>query len=566
MDSNNSQDEGDTHAAYRSDGIPFDPDHYISDHSNSVNYPPEKPEREPQTPFQTQRWNRLRKHYNDRYLDLFKDTFATGNEDFPVGDLPPTQLGAVLWNALEKEKLYGGLSRKGRHDLKALAQMVGSKSEVEIKAYLDNLREQDTNRQIFEAQPKNISHADIPAAIEVGPECEAILDRAAEALSAFQDEYDFAAGQQTSELWLIDSKAAAELDEDTDQTDGSNDNDNNSHDESARPSEPTSGLFYLSTFLALSERFFMNKSPDDPDSWQNLAEEGQHPALTMDFVNTIYDLVVSLTRRLIQSSLFIAKSRIRSSTSTEYKPGNLVKSEDVAAALDVLNQERNSRRFWIGLARRNGLTVVNRSHKKGINAKQGMSYDELETILATARRKRSVSTGSGDSIGTSHSSADDFEIEEPGPELLRGYEAENEDLEAGEGVASDEDDHADASGSSDEGIRTSDEIGSNMPASRQRKRHLQDIEQDRYMETLDQEARRQEESRLSFLINDTGVEIIKGEEAEQLGGRPQVLRKTPDECRGWTVKYQAEWERYGEMLPAERFLVPEYLSKKRRTD
>ncbi len=130
-----------------------------------------------------------RTYYSDEYLKLFRNNvleFENGDDGVPFADLFESQLGAVHWLPSEKERLFNALSRKGRLNVPGLAAWVG-KSELEIRDYLLFLREKEAERHLFEKQTKRISHADVPCAIEISKDCENALERAADAIAAFQD-------------------------------------------------------------------------------------------------------------------------------------------------------------------------------------------------------------------------------------------------------------------------------------------------------------------------------------------------------------------------------------------
>ncbi|ETI27877.1 hypothetical protein G647_00326 [Cladophialophora carrionii CBS 160.54] len=496
--------------------------------------------------FPQRKWNRLRKHYRDHYLVLFKDTFEAGEDDYFHGDLPPTQLGATLWHPDEKIKLYRALCRKGRHDLPALAGLVGSKSVVEIKAYLDNLRELEADRQRFEAQPKNVAHAEIPAAIEVGPDCETILNRAADALLAFQEQYDAAAAKESNGMWLIDHELAAELDQRADDTEMQGDGpDLASDDEASQIPQRVCSFFHLSAYLELSERLFMNRGSDSPDSWQDIAEEGERPSMTLDCVTLLYDIVVNFLRRLVQSCIFLAQSRLRASTTKEYRPSGSVKFEDVAAALDVLGVRRNARSYWVGLARRNGLRIVDDAHRRGVDGKAAIPYSAVEESLSQSGRSRSVSAARGASSEENEATSESSSPMESEDSLSDHSNDEEDDVQGSEGeVAHQQEGDEDFT----HGTETEDDApgfeGHSKVAISQRKRfRLLEEQQDDYLERMDKAARRLEESRLLSFLGAEEHEKVKEEDVVDLGVRPPQLRKSVEDCMGWSsINFEAEWE------------------------
>lgn len=141
-----------------------------------------------------ERWKRLRHHYNDQYLKLFNehtgDTAGT-----PITDFDPIQLGAVTWSTLEKEEFFKALSRRSKADVRGIASDVGSKSELEVYAYLRLLEDEDMNRNLYADEVQNVAYADIPAAAELSGECETLLEQAAYALAAYQDKFDRTVGE-----------------------------------------------------------------------------------------------------------------------------------------------------------------------------------------------------------------------------------------------------------------------------------------------------------------------------------------------------------------------------------
>ncbi|OCT53359.1 hypothetical protein CLCR_09955 [Cladophialophora carrionii] len=500
--------------------------------------------------FPQRKWNRLRKHYRDHYLVLFKNTFEAGEDDYFHGDLSPTQLGATLWQPDEKTNFYRALRRKGRHDLPALAGLVGSKSVVEIKAYLDNLRELEADRQRFEAQPKNVAHAEIPAAVEVGPDCEAILNRAADALLAFQEQYDAAAAKESNGMWLIDHEIAAELDERADDSEMQGDAPDLASDDDASPiPQRACSFFHLSAYLELSERLFMNRGSNSPDSWQNVAEEGERPSITLDCVTLLYDIIVNLLRRLVQSCIFLAQSRLRASTTKEYRPSGSVKFEDVAAALDVLGVRRNARSYWVGLARRNGLRIVDDAHRRGVDGKAAIPYGAVEESLSQSGRSRSVSAARGASSGEDEAiseSSSPMESEDSSRDHSNDHSNDEEDdVQGSEGEVShqQEGDEDFRDGTETEHDAPGSEGRSKVAISRHKRFRLLEEQQDDYLERMDKAARRREESRLLSFLGAEEHEKVKEEDGVDLGVRPRRLRKSVADCMGWSsINFEAEWE------------------------
>jgi RNA polymerase I-specific transcription initiation factor RRN5 len=513
------------------------------------------------------------KHYSDHYLEFFKDAvteFERGGDGVPSVDLLPTQLGAVHWQPWEKESLFNALSRKGRLDEPGIAMVVG-KSELEIRDYLIFLREKEAERHLFEKQTKRISHADIPAAMEISGACEVALEQAADALAMFQDQYDTAvAEQQHPRTWLIDWDTATALDERV-----------LDHEEAASDSEdlpppedvPGEGLFRLSSWLELSERIFMNPGPPLLHAnWHNMATEDQRPALTYATFSDFHNLAVSITRRLMQTCMFLAESRMRSTKGQGYDPKPSVKEQDVLTTLEVLGMTSSLSDILLGVARRNSLCVVRGSHEKGSGRSQVLTYDEVEMELSRRRKsqrgRRSVSTASRSS-GTPISVEDSDPHQthpavgkdvldavaknsisrDPSPSLISLQDAERDvsmsDLSESDIDADLEESHGDEYGG----------LSFAASTSRQKRRRVYlESQQDAYMEALDRDQGEAEEERLWQILGREPPVTVKGEAEEVLGNRPKTLRKTEEDLAEWQGVFAGEWEAFGERIPEQRFL------------
>jgi RNA polymerase I-specific transcription initiation factor RRN5 len=483
------------------------------------------------------KWRRLRKHYSDAYLELLKDTHSSADDDVLNEPLASTQLGAVMWQQAEKVRLYHALSRKGRHDLLAIVQYIGSKSETEVRAYLNHLSELELDRQLFEDRAENVSYATIPAAQEIGFECETVLDQAASALLAFQERYDYIAAKQSNKDWLIDHRVAAERDRNAvERYQLQETNFPDALANSADFQQDKLDLFCLSSLLELSERFFMNRGPDDPDSWQNIAEMGQRPALTVEAVEAYHELILNFMRRVIRTSIFIATARIRSTSTKDHRASKQLKSDDVHVALDMLGLEKNTGLFWVKAAERGGLDVVDDSHRKGTVRNAALSYVEVERALSASSRSRTHSVtlySSGASDASINSQARDTENE--GDEAS---DPEEVNSSASDGPS------AESSNSSDS---EADETDSNVPKvkiSKWKRQRILEEEQDEYLEAMDQQLRRAEEARLMSLLGIDREDEVKQESVELPGIRPKGWRKSKEDCMGWAadLDYEAEWE------------------------
>jgi RNA polymerase I-specific transcription initiation factor RRN5 len=512
--------------------------------------------------------NSSRKHYSDHYLELFKATvadFENGGDGVPSVELLPTQLGAVQWQPSEKDRLFNALSRKGRLQEAAVAEVVG-KSELEVRDYLMFLRNREAERHLFEKQTKQVSHAEIPAAVEISQECETALEQAADALAIFQNQYDTAvAEKQYPGMWLIDWNTAGALDE---QVLDAEEAGSDSEELAILETVPGEGLFRLSYWLELSERIFMNPGPPRlHNNWHNIATEDERPALTREALSDFYDLTLSITRRLIQTCMFLAESRMRSTKGQGYNPKPLVKEQDVMAALEVLGMASSLSDTLLGVARRNSLQVIRGSHDKGSGRSQVLTFDEVEREILKRKKskhgRRSASTTSRSS-GTSASVegvvpeprhltagriANDQASRDASPSLISIQDAEADISMSDASVSSIEADVQDSQG---------DEYGGlsfHSSTSRQKRRQIHlESQQDAYMEELDRLKSEEDENHLWQILGRSPPTKTKRELDKDLGIRPKTLRKTKEDLADWQGAFAAEWEVFGEMIAEQSFV------------
>ena len=541
--------------------------HVIEDAPPGTNAAPEPSRLKPSQITREKRLHKLRKAYSDRYRELFSETirdFDNGDDGVPSVSFRRDQIGAVTWQPEEKARFYKALSRKGRLDTPRIAAAVGSKSELEVGDYLLFLRDRERERHLFEKNTKRISHADIPAAVELGDECVSKLEEAADALAALQDQYDRVVTDQNQQGFsLIDREVAAALDLQTFE-----DEELSLEQETGggSPECPSEGLFHLSAWIDLSERVFMNPSgPRLKDNWQYMASKGERPAMTYAAFSEFYDIAVGLTRRLMQATIFLAKSRLRS---TQYNgsPAPVVRAGDVMATLDVLGTRFGWSEYWVRVPRRNDLTIVHSSRKKG----RTLSYESVETdLIRRGRRNRRVRSKSANcSSGNSATASDSDQVEVTSEKSLDGDAASlptsperspSFPSTAGEefagGVPDTEAEKEDSQ---------SEEYGGLSFHTRQERRHFYlEHQQDAYMENLDRRLGQEEESQLWQILGYESPTTVEKETAEVLGTRPKVLRKSKDDLQDWQGTFISEWEAFGEPIPEQTFRGQ---CQKRRSD
>ena len=523
------------------------------------------------------RWKRVRVHYSDEYLHLFRSTYEASDDETENDRLTDSQIGSIQWQRHEKSELFKGLARHGKRELLRVALDIGTKSELEVSDFVDKIKQAETDRQMFKAQTKNVAFADIPAAIEIGQECERVLDLASEALTAFQERYDLSVASKSRQLWLVDKDVAIRLDEQHDKSE--------QHEvESAVEDIPhetvipediglkSLALFHLGVMLKLGEEVFTNQPKASNDNHKRSLSEDKQPATIMvDTVVELYDIVKNLTRRLVQTVLFIAKSRLRSTSRDSYQPSFKVSRADVEAALDVLSMPADSWDYWKSLPRRAGFKVVDDRHQKGKTRKRILSDDEVEEYLSVRGRSRTSSVSTSvtnesekQSVRSSSDMSPDESIEEHvDPDdynQVSNSEQEITDIEEMQDSVTDE-----------ESLGSIQDRSSSLYApvryktTRERLQEL-DRRDDVYLENLDQLSRQQAEAEILQLLRKENEPVEEQLELNEIGARPMIPRKTYEDLNPWSCAFEAQWERDGEAISPSTFDEQSRSSKRRKVE
>lgn len=370
----------------------------------------------------------------DYYADLFNESVDEISLGICYDDTYhslPSQVGVVSWTVEEKDVFFKALSRYGKGATPKIASTIGTKCELEVRALTELLEKRLSYRLIREPRSRLLTLADIPAAYEISDECCRALEECADALLAEeQDKEKQVYRRKDRDYWLVDYNVAASVEEvmrdnssDSDKHEDENIENNNlpkkisseSHGENEnRPEESndnngeghtgggdtatkdtnsvkgraessiftTAKLLHISNWVRLSERIFMNAGQKSPENnWTRIAGENESPSLTSDSFAGFYALTISITRRLVQSSIFFALSRIRSVRQVGYGVQDVLRKEDVTAALDVLKMKRDSHDFWAQAARRCKLDVQDIRHIKGWKPVP-LSYNVIEDQLS----------------------------------------------------------------------------------------------------------------------------------------------------------------------------------------
>lgn len=355
---------------------------------------------------------------NSQYLDLLNIDIEDAAQRFCTEDdydLPPSQLGLTYWSPMEKRLFFEALARLGRYNLAGIAARVGSKSVVEVHHYLTVLQQAQTLRRRTDHRPV-LTTSEYPAAVELSQRCCHAQEEVADVISLKQERREQQREQAKwggKDHWDIHPRLARNIDK----------GERSSHKSDVAFTQ----LFHLSKWLQLSDRIFMNSSIPG-NNWSYVDEKP--PSMWATAFEDFHSLAVSVTRRLVQTTLFISMSRIRAKSELIPNTKKVVHRKDVEAAIASLGMTTNSRRFWLESARRLRLEVFEEfpTNESDEDAEPSMSYDDVEAALAEV---------------------DGAEVE---PEFTSHHTKEESDSEE-EQLPSDE----------DEAEKTSDETGHGTP-------------------------------------------------------------------------------------------------------
>lgn len=158
---------------------------------------------------------RVRKYYlegkyNDAYRVLFNEDVGRVAARFEPEhglQLYTTQYGASTWTAKEQATLFAALGRLGKDDVAGIAQAVGTKSITETHELLLLLRDAAARKGDV-----GLTLREVPAAIEVGQECNEELDVMAEALAWYQEQWEVNEERERyGGYWLITPAIAEDI-------------------------------------------------------------------------------------------------------------------------------------------------------------------------------------------------------------------------------------------------------------------------------------------------------------------------------------------------------------------
>ena len=334
---------------------------------------------------------------------------------------------------------------------------------------------------------------------------------------------------------------------------------------------PEANLLHAENMLLLSRDLFMNRSPDIPSPWPHwsayASEQVPEPSVMRTCFNDFHTLAVSVTKRLMQTAIFQATSRLRSQRHHSKK--DLVPSvntEDVLSAIDVLGMKRNGRSRWTGVARRCNVRVIDEQRTARFKVEQReISWDQAEQVLGlydavTTHDHVHSAAPATDSEGDENFRRRAARHGTPLPMEKLSLSKSESDLESTIDTGDDADE-SDTGGTDEESQGSVNEDVTDRSASIDPGDAAQiDTQTRQTVEQFDQEARRLEEETLSTRL---GFAITVKSEApddrlleHDLDDAREALVSHADDWRDWT-EYRAEWDEHSTPVPLSKFIANE---------
>ncbi|KAL9615437.1 MAG: hypothetical protein Q9167_000115 [Letrouitia subvulpina] len=445
--------------------------------------------------------------YCDKYRrflnDHIADTLRKGTNDDNLL-LQPSQIGATVWSAAEKDSFFWALARKGRHALPAIALDICTKSEFEVREYLQLLQDTLAKMHLFNKRLETLNMPDVPAAFEISEECCVLLEKSGDALALLQQATEMKLEKKTyAESWSLTPRIALAIE--------SSLRKGGEGKCEIYEAIPAARLLNPKAFLHLSSTIFMN-SQDPESNWRYYAEPKEKPSILYTAFQDIHNLTISITRKIISSSLFVAMSRIRATMPSMHKRRNVVRSQDVLAALKMLNINSHVQPSWVQIAKRCGVHI-----------------DEGD-------RGRKTRRGQLNRRENSDISDQDEPLSEINAQLTRDKALfSHVPIETGTNTGTRSKSH---SQSSDPDDRSSSPLSS---------RSNDEDSSDSFLDAIDRNASLAEERRLWEMLGQrprTGY--VAGDVPVPVPPSPAVRRKSRDELDAWDswVENAAEWKAY----------------------
>ncbi|TAQ91007.1 hypothetical protein B7494_g590 [Chlorociboria aeruginascens] len=473
---------------------------------------------------------RLRGFYNDDYRELLNVDIEDAAKKYISEDhrqIEGSQIGASIWTSKEKDSFFSALSRLGRDNVIGVANRIGTKSVFQVQEYVSLLHEGLMEQKLQEEEPQLLFPADQPAALQIGEECEDIMDRAAEALANRQEGYEERQEiVKWGEIWLLNREVSRRMTTQRNQP---------GVEEAIEEAIPAANFFNLENWLELSQKVFMNPgSSREDENWEKIAEPGEEPAIRATAFEDFHSLAVSITKRLVSTTLFCTMSKLRATAAKKFKSAH-VTTADVEAAVKILKLPFNSHEFWVGCPKRCALNIVQDDQQRD---EPSMTYEEVEgnlnQIPVTRCRSRSRSANRRSE-----------------PESAAESESEDQDFESSESQ------YSSGPEPSDSDISENQKPDLHSIERKQRKIRARKViarSKEQYLEDLDTRTSLLEEQRLWEMLNQKPPFNIESKMIET-PPRPRYNKKDLGDTSEWrdNSEYWSHWETVNGPVPEELF-------------
>lgn len=572
-----------------------------------------KPKANPQSP--------ITKNSKVTYSDAYRDFYNAEVEELIhpyhsiTQGLPASEIGVAVWTPLEKEILYQKVSALGKDDIKRISSAIRTKSETEVRQYLSLLDQGTVEGNVTKSLPV-FSAADVSPAFEVSKQSEELLEEYANGLARYQTRSDQKREKKRhGDYWLLTEEIAQEVEEqvmardasymksglhDEVEDDGEDDDLENAKSDlkaantdveseqeepktdvedepdsrgeaTAQNQEPgqqssesledivvpSAELLDLPMWLRLS-RLFMYQSSELGDSWDNIITSGHEtPSIYHTAFQDFHNLTVSLTRRVVQATIFQTMTRLRARDKDQ--PSARVTTADVRAATEILDLQPNTRKFWASVPRKHGL----RLYERGSKFSRGQSRAGLELTLEEAEERlggqKSVAAEADDDVVQTVEDDTDEDILDP-DQYYNDSElwTEASDTEDETPVDIPDDQRSNASDDEEAAYHPTDdeEAQDAVRKKRHRKGRMERNFQkahDAYLEAVDQEISRMQEVGMWDTLGVAPPNDIKNEEVEV--PRQPVIKRRLSDTANWRdgFEYHSPWELGFDTVQPEAF-------------
>lgn len=342
---------------------------------------------------------------------------------------------------------------------------------------------------------------------------------------------------------------------------------------------PEASLLHAENMLALSKNLFMNRSPDIPSPWPHwstyASEQVPEPSILRTAFNDLHTLAVSVTKRLMQTAVMQATSRLRSQR-RRTKKGVMpfVKKRDVLSAIDVLGLKRNARSQWTGAARRCNVRVFDEQRTTKYKIKQReVSWDQAEQILGLYDAVTAPYFSDAHTIGPATDTEDDGTFKQRAartgtPLPMEHLSLSNSDLDVLSETSEPESESALPVKMEEESRpygqhrnRDPSEWNASVAPREADQEHAQEAQS---LEQFDRQASKREAEalsrRLGFSASLKGIQSSGTmSEADDVDESIDLIA-SQDDWRKWT-EYQATWEEFQTPVPSTSFIANQKSNK-----